>query len=223
MSKKPKKKNTLNQDSQIEILKNLLVSPKTSMYALTKNIDGSTFSTVRRNLYKLQDNELVKIGTPEKRKAMRLELTSKGIATLVIEGELKEEELREVNKRIFRKDFPSLSPKESFYLEPLFVDASSKTLLEIRSKFNLKFFDEKWFLNIYYKTLERNISKEIKKRHVEFEKAGIWVSEAVEEKGWLEFVGNLREEFFDKLPKKAKERFDKLHRKYPEIKVSKEE
>ena len=222
MSKKPKKKNTLNKDLQIVILKNLLVSPITSMYALTKNIEGSTFSTVRRNLYKLQDNELVKIGTPEKRKAMRLELTSKGIATLVIEGELKEEELREVNKRIFRKDFPSLSPKESFYLEPLFVDVSSKTLLEIRPKFNLKFFDEKWFLNIYYRTLERNISKVIKKHHVEFEKAGIWVSEAEEEKGWLEFVGNLPEEFFEKLPKKTKGNFDKLRKKYPEIKLARD-
>jgi hypothetical protein len=85
------------------------------------------------------------------------------------------------------------------------------------------FFDEKWFYEIYHKTLKRNTDKATRKYHIEFEKAGVWKTNAETEKEVVDFLGNLPQELFDKLPKKTKENFGKLRRKYPELKVSREE
>jgi hypothetical protein len=185
---------------------------------------GSTFSTVRRNILKLRDNKLLTIGEPKKRKAMRLELTTKGLATLLLEGDLQDEELVKMNEKIFQNDFGNLLTKKAFFLlKPVFADVFSKSLLEIRPKYNLKFFDEKWFHHIYHKTLETNIARSSNRYHREFEKKGIWLSKEESDKEALAFLGNMPQELFDKLPKKTKSNFDKLRKKYPEFKVSRDE
>jgi hypothetical protein len=205
MSKKPRKTNKSDTNLQMEILKILIVSPQTSMYKLAKSIKGSTFSTIRRNIYRLRDIELLKVGEPEKRKAMKIELTSKGLATLLIDGDLQEKELRELNKEIFRKHYEERSSIKSdsqsdayalavfyddlltdkkhltskrylslieSYLEEIFVNS----LLEIKPKVNLKFFDEEWFYEVYVKAIGNAVFKAREKYPIGFEKLGIWKS-----------------------------------------------
>jgi len=216
MSKKPRKTNKSDTNSKMEILKVLLVSPQTSMYKLAKRINGSTFSTIRRNIYRLRDIELLKVGEPEKRKAMKIELTSKGLATLLIDGDLQEKELKEENKEIFRKHYQErsslksdqqsdayasaiflddllvdkkrLSPKLCSLIESYFGEVFVNSLLEIKSKVNLKFFDPEWFYEVYVKAIGNAVFKAREKYLFEFEKAGIWATEEERQEAIREFL-----------------------------------
>ena len=72
-------------------------------------------------------------------------LTSKGLATLMIEGNLQKKEFLSVGRKIFEKYFK----KMPISTEPFMTDVFSDTLLEIKPKVNLKFFDEKWFREVF--------------------------------------------------------------------------
>lgn len=226
-----------------EIMKAILADNRQSIYRieeyLRKNLKKElketgikvNYASVWRHIKKMQKDDLLyvkenlrKNGKPDKRETEMPELTPKGLATLMIDGDLQEEELRKANEKIFQKDFEKILPKKDFFmLKPVFADVFSKSLLEIRPKINLKFFDEKWFYQIYYKTVSSNIKHAIKKYRPEFEKEGVWLSEEEAEKEVVDFLGNLPQELFNKLPRKTKENFGKLRKKYPELKVSREE
>jgi len=182
-----------------------LLTPKNSMYKLEQT-SRINYATVYRHVKKLQKIGLIttfqgrprKNGKPDKRGAEKLELTPKGLATLLIDGDLQEEELIKVNEKIFQQDLENILPKKSlFMIKPVFAEVFSKSLLEIRPKINLKFFDEKWFNHIYYKTLDSNIARAIRKYHVEFEKEGVWLSKAEADREAQEF-----RELLDKFRKK---------------------
>jgi hypothetical protein len=210
MSKKQGKTNRSEINIPMEILKTLLVSPQSSMYKLNNDIKGSKFSTIRRNIYKLQENKLITIGKPEKRKAMKIELTSKGLATLLIDGDLQEKELRELNKEIFRENYKKRSQSDAYavidFFDDLLIDKKDlslnqrsliesylgeifvNSLLEIKPKVNLKFFDGEWFYEVYVKAIGNAVFKAREKYPIGFEKLGIWKSltekerqEAIEE------------------------------------------
>jgi hypothetical protein len=73
-----------------------------SLYALEKSLKESDYSSVHRHTKKLQEEKLPsrakgrarKDGKPHRRKPKTPELTPKGLATLIIEGDLEEEELK---------------------------------------------------------------------------------------------------------------------------------
>jgi hypothetical protein len=191
MSKKPRKTNKSQKNVQIQILNALLASPQSSMYKLNNSIQDSTFSTVRRNLYKLEEDGLIKIGEPEERNAMEIQLTPKGIAKLLIESDLQKEDLLLVGKKILQKDFNKLLPKTFSQIEPFFTDIFCDSLLEIRPKINLKFFDEKWFIEVYIDSTISSIKKAIKKYEALFEKEGIWATKAERERDSKEMFEGL--------------------------------
>lgn len=196
MSKKSKKTIRSENALPIEILKGLLVSPQPSMYKLKKEIKGSSFSTVRRNLYKLKEAGLVKIGTPEERNAMGIELTPKGIATLLIDVDLKKEELVIIEKKTLQKMLSRLSPQAFSEIEPFMTETFSEALLAMKPKVNLKFFDEKYFLELYRDETWKAITKAIQKFQAEYEKKGIWATEEQRQKDADEFFSDV---FFENL------------------------
>ena len=150
-----------------------LLGSHRSMYALEKSFGKSNYPTVRRHIKRLQKEKLLKTtrtlrkdGKPDNRKAESPELTSKGLATLIIEGDLEEAELKIAMVKTLQKDYTDLP---STFLgdtnaDKIFAD----TLLKMRHKINLKFFDEKYFnevLNVSFgESLFKNlISKNPKK------------------------------------------------------------
>ena len=198
MSKKAKKTNRSDTNIQMEILKTLLVLPQSSIYKLNKSIKDSTFSTVRRNIYKLKNDGLIKIGEPEKRKAMSIILTLKGLATVLIDGNLTKEELIIADRITLKKNNPKLSQEIFSIIEPYFSDISCDTLLELKPKVNLKYFDEKYFRKIYLDSTFKAIENAIEKYHIKFEKEGIWATETERQeagkKFWDDFLKELKEE-----------------------------
>jgi len=206
-----------------------LLTPQKSIYELEQTLrrleKKLNYVTILRHIKKMQKNGLVnsesnlrKNGEPDKRKAMKIELTSKGLATLLIDGDLQEKELKDLNKEICakrnkecssiesgsqsaayavtnffddllinEKHLSRLSRKYSLiesYLEEIFVNS----LLEIKPKINLKFFDEEWFYEVYVKAIGNAVFKAREKYPIGFEKLGIWKSltekerqEAIEE------------------------------------------
>jgi hypothetical protein len=99
-----------------EILIALLGSHR-SIYALEKSFGKSNYTTVRRHIKRFQKEKLLrtirtlrKDGKPDNRKAESPELTPKGLATLLIEGDLKEEELKKAMTNTLQKDYAALPP-----------------------------------------------------------------------------------------------------------------
>lgn len=177
-----------------EILKSILTAKK-SIYEINENIKDSNYATVWRHIKKLQKDGLLSIseaqrknGKPDKRNTILPTLTDKGIATLLIDADLSKDELMKINEKIFQEDFAKILNKKSFVmLKPVVAEVFSKSLLEIRSKINLKFFDEKWFNYIYNKTLTKNVGQAIGKNRDEFVKAGVWLSKEEAQREAQEF------------------------------------
>jgi len=190
-----------------EILKAILTEEQ-SIYNIKENIKGSNYATVWRHIKKMQKEGLLTVseaqrknGKTDNRNTILPTLTNKGIATLLIDGNLQEEELIKINEKIFQKAVGNILTKKSFFMiKPVFAEVFSKSLLEIRPKINLKFFDEKWFAYISDKTLNKNIGQAIGKNRDEFVKAGVWLSKEEAEREAQEF----RESVKKFLKKKSK-------------------
>jgi hypothetical protein len=137
-----------------EILIALLTSHR-SIYALEKFLAESNYPSVNRYIKKLQEEKLISIkkgrkrkdGKPDKRNPMKPELTPKGLATLIIEGDLEEEELKKAMTKTLQRDYTSLPPNflGITNVDKIFTD----TLLKMKPKINLKFFDEKYFNQVF--------------------------------------------------------------------------
>ena len=150
-----------------EILIALLGSHR-SLYALEKSLEVSSYPTIHRHTKELQEKELLiirrgqlrKDGKIDQRKTGIPELTPKGLATLLIEGDLEEEELKRAVTKTLQKDFALLPPT---FLGTSNVDKIfSDTLLRMRPKINLKFFDENYFNEVFNVSLGQSILENFK-------------------------------------------------------------
>jgi hypothetical protein len=144
-----------------EILIALLGSHQ-SIYALEKSLRNSNYASVHRCIKKFQEEKLLRIierprkdGELDKRKTKMPELTHKGLATLLIEGNLKEEELKKALIKTLQKDYDSLPP--SFLGITKVDEIFASTLLRMRPKINLQFFDEKYFNQIFNVSLGESL------------------------------------------------------------------
>lgn len=162
-----------------EILKAILTEEQ-SIYEIRENIKGSNYATVWRHIKKMRKEGLLtfsdaqrKNGKPDKRKTMLPKLTNKGIATLLIDGDLQKEELFRIGRRVFLKTYKKIP----ISAEPFFTDIFSDSLLELKPKVNLKYFDEEWFLEISRDAWRKSAVKAVKKYQAKFEKEGIWATE----------------------------------------------
>jgi len=61
--------------------------------------------------------------------------------------------------------------------EPFMTDILSDSLLEIKPRVNLKFFDEKWFREVSRIAFKNSAVKAVEKCQAKFEKEGIWATE----------------------------------------------
>lgn len=159
-----------------------MLTSEQSMYGLEqtlkKKMKESNYATVWRHIRKMQKEGLLttvkvprKNGKFDKRGTEKPELTWKGIATILIEGDLQEKELGAMN--IFQDEFSKIPISARPFMMDVFCDA----LLEIKPKVNLKFFDEKYFRETYLNaTIDASV-KAVKKYRAKFEKEGIWATE----------------------------------------------
>jgi hypothetical protein len=132
-----------------EIMLGLLGSQR-SIYTLEKSLKGSNYATVLRRIKRMEKHGLLKTvkvrrkdGRPDKRGTEKPELTAKGEATLIVEGDLQKEELVSVGRKVLEEgygDFPAN------LLQGINVgEVFASTLLKMRHKINVKFFDETYF------------------------------------------------------------------------------
>jgi DNA-binding PadR family transcriptional regulator len=186
--------NTLDR----EIMKAILIEEQ-SMYGieqyLKKNGMKSNYATVWRHIKRMQKENILTVTKPprkngklDKRKTEIPTLTPKGLATLMIEGDLQREELFSVGRKSFEKYFTKKLPNSA---EPFMTDVFSDALLEMKPKVNLKFFDENWFREIYWISILESGKKAIKKYKEKFEKEGIWATDAELEKESAEDLDRL--------------------------------
>lgn len=162
-----------------EILKAILTEEQ-SIYQIKEQIKGSNYATIWRHIKKMQKEGLLTVseaqrknGKPDKRKTILPKLTNKGIATLLIDGDLQKEELFPIGQRIFLKTYKKIP----ISAEPFFTDVFSDSLLELKPKVNLKYFDEEWFREISRDVWKKSAEKAVKKYQAKFEKEGIWATE----------------------------------------------
>jgi len=129
-----------------EIMKTILAEEH-SMYGIEKavreNIENSNYATVWRHIKKMQKDGLLNlVQKMDKRRTKMPTLTRKGLATLLIEGDLQEEELLSAGQKLYLAYFgESLLMSIKPFMAGIFSDA----LLRIKPKVNLKFFDEEYF------------------------------------------------------------------------------
>jgi predicted ArsR family transcriptional regulator len=168
-SKSEKKMNTLDK----EILKTLLGKEDISIYELNKTLKKN-YVTVLRHVQKMLKDEVLKANQSKTfRETKLLQVTPKGIATFLLKGNLTRKELLEIKPdEIFLK--PAESLQERILNEESLRETLADTLLEIRPKVNLEFFDEKWFKEVFYETTWKAIAKSMKKHEKEYIEKGIW-------------------------------------------------
>jgi len=179
-----------------EILKTLLSEEKVSIYKLNKTLKAN-YPTVWRYVNKMERDGLIEISEkPDKRDTKLLSITDKGVATLLIEGDLTREELEKISNLFWSKTgwIKSLPPNERDLTLKFLAEVWADSLLNLRPKINLKYFDREWFREI---SLEENI-KAFKKKEKEyrktFEELGVWATEEEIEKRLEEFIEDLFED-----------------------------
>ena len=133
----------------------LSTSPK-SMYdlehTLKETMRESNYPTVRRHIIEMLKDGLLstvenlrKNGKPDERRTKKPELTNKGLATLLIDGDLQKDELVKVGRISLQRSFGNLP--EGFLRGVDFEGAFADTFLRMKPKVNLRFFDEIYFSN----------------------------------------------------------------------------
>ncbi len=127
-----------------------LFDSQQSMYGLEKTLKEtgkqSNYATVFRHIKKMRQDGLLnatktlrKNGKLDKRGAQSPTFTPRGLATLIIDGDLQKEELSKAVKYYFQKNkFPS-------FLYGIPSESLADALLKLKPKVNLKFFNENYF------------------------------------------------------------------------------
>jgi hypothetical protein len=147
-----------------EILRALLISPQQSVYNIQKNlkktVQESNYATVWRHVKKLNQQGLViiehdklrKDGKLDKRNPKKAGISPKGLATLIIEEDLTEDELRLLSLKILQEGFGSTVPPEFWEIIHL-EDLLATVLVKIKPKVNLRYFDQTYFMEIFSTSL----------------------------------------------------------------------
>jgi len=142
-----------------EIMLVLLV-PQQSMYGLVKNLKDANYATVWRHIKRLQAEGLLttakasrKNGKPDKRRTEIPELTTKGLATLLIKGDLQKEEIKLAGEKLLEQEF-STTPLQ---FKPYFDEVLTNTLLKMKPKVNVEFFDEEYFKELMAVSLVQSL------------------------------------------------------------------
>ena len=168
--KKGRKMDTIDRD----ILK-AIFTEKESIYRAEKDdIEGSSYSTVWRHIQKMEKDNLItfveayrKNGEIDKRKKKgKPKLTNKGIATLLIDGDLKKEELLSVGKKIF---LTYLGQNIFLIIQPLFTEIFSDALVSIKPKVNLKYFNEEYFVELLVKSFVESSIENLAKSNLKID------------------------------------------------------
>ena len=94
-----------------------LLGTQQSMYSLEKSLNGSNYATVYRHIKKMQKEGLLKPKTGARKNGLQdargtsnPELTAKGLATLIIDGDLQKDELIKVMEKELDKSYKDLPP-----------------------------------------------------------------------------------------------------------------
>lgn len=157
-----------------EILK-AIFRQKESIYRAEKdNINGSSYATVWRHIQEMKNDKLItfvqayrKDGQIDKRKKKgKPTLTTKGVATLLIDGDLKKEELLSVGKELFLKYF---GQKIFLIIQPLFTEIFTDALMDIKPKVNLKYFDEDYFVEVFVTSLVESLIENMTKSNLKID------------------------------------------------------
>jgi len=155
-----------------------LLVEEQSIYKLEKSLVDTNYPTVWRRIKEMQNEGLVeatmairKNGKKDGRETNVLKLTNKGLATLLIDGDLGEDEIICAGKRLIEKG------NFEVWSKSLMAEVFKNSLISIRPKVNLKYFDEKWFREIFlYSTIDA-VEETIKKNKDRLVKQGVWASD----------------------------------------------
>jgi hypothetical protein len=161
--KKAEKMNRLDKEIMLALL-----GSQQSVYRLEKSLEATNYATVYRHIKRMQRNGLLSItkvarknGKLDKRGTEKPELTTKGLATLIIDGDLQKEELIKVMEKTLETDYSDLP---ATFLATTNVDQIfANTLLKIRHKVNLKFFDEAYFNETFDVCFAESLIEELKR------------------------------------------------------------
>ena len=145
-----------------------LLGSQQSMYGLEKSLEDTNYATVYRHIKRMQKSGLLsttkvprKNGKLDKRGTEKPELTTKGLATLIIDGDLKKEDLTKVMNKTLAKDYSDLPA--TFIARTNVDEIFPNTILKMRPKINLKYFDEKYFNETFNIALAESLFDALKK------------------------------------------------------------
>jgi DNA-binding PadR family transcriptional regulator len=155
--------NTLDKEIMM-----VLLGPQPSMYGVEKSLGGTNYATVYRHIKKMQKNGLLsttevarKNGKQDMRGTKKPELTTKGLATLIVDGDLEKKELIIAGKKVLQTEYSDLS--EDFVQDTNVNEIFANTLLKMRHKINLKYFDEDYFNEVFNISFAETLFDELKK------------------------------------------------------------
>jgi hypothetical protein len=155
--------NTLDKEIMMALL-----GSQPSMYGLEKSLQGRNYPTVRRHIKKMQKNGLLsttsvarKNGKQDMRGTEKPELTMKGLATLIVDGDLEKKELIIAGKKVLQTEYSDLS--EDFVQDTNVNEIFANTLLKMRHKINLKYFDEDYFNEVFNFSFAETLFNELNK------------------------------------------------------------
>lgn len=140
-----------------------LLKPQPSMYELQKSLK-MPYATMLRRIRKLEKDRLVltekarrKNGKPDNRETVRLRLTEFGLATIIVKGNLSDEELKLAGERLLPKEFSQIR----FLARGLGVtsDLILKSIFDkAKRQVNFEYFDSGYFHEIILLSFCRNSS-----------------------------------------------------------------
>jgi DNA-binding PadR family transcriptional regulator len=155
--------NRLDRDIMISLL-----GSQQSMYGLEKSLENTNYATVYRHIKSMQKNGLLsttkvprKNGKLDKRGTEKPELTTKGLATLIVDGDLKKEDLTRVMNKTLDKDYSDLPA--TFIAKTNVDEIFPNTILRMRPKINLKYFDEEYFNETFNIALAESLFDALRK------------------------------------------------------------
>jgi hypothetical protein len=161
--KKARKMNRLDKDIMMALL-----GSQQSMYGLEKSLEDANYATVYRHIKRMQKNGLLsatkvprKNGKLDKRGTEKPTLTIKGLATLIIDGDLQKEELIKVMEKTLKTDYSDLPA--TFIAKTNVDEIFPNTILRMRPKINLKYFDEEYFNETFNIALAESLFDALKK------------------------------------------------------------
>lgn len=159
-----------------EIMKEILAKEQSGYSineVLKKKGEKSNYATVWRHIQKMKSENLLyvesalrKNGKIDKRNTEILNLTSKGMATLLIEGDLQEEELYPIGQKIFRK---YLGEKLLTQINPFLAGIFSDAMLKIKPRVNLKFFEKNYFEELFVGSLLEEVSVTLSRNNLKID------------------------------------------------------